>query len=851
MGSSGVDEAGHSSPLENSESDFCEILSEKEIKQRQGKIIECKGINDDTKRAIRANLESWEEAKSKMSSQQTDASKRKFSGDPDTSASSSRAVKSRKINVHWMAEFPWLRVAGQEQYCEWCSLGTGKMVIVNAAKKKTLLAQHQKSSKHNHFMIFSKSEKTFKVNNDTQTKVKQSLQNPTSKIKRQKCFQLTSILSHITQHGSVHGFENNVRRLMAWLPESDHGLLSKEHSSRHSIWEMVDALDKVLKEKIRELISQSSFIALTIDASTDNSTIDQMDVEMQVWRGGRVLHLFLFMAPMKERTKAHDQAELVFEGLKEFTGLSREDLARKVVSIAADGCSTMQGRKNGVLAKMMKSLPFLLPMSCAAHRANLACEVISKNKSFAEICQLVQDVRNFVCDSPLRMRNLDVSFEEVGLKPKKIERIIDVRWMPVDSSFRSFCYGLPAILRYFRKESAVNVKAGELFRRLSDFTTLWEIFLYLPLLQTLGRMMKKFQQKDIFFQDMQTILEDASRNIKENYLEEKSAFKTFDFEMLFREEDLSRSYMNGNPFTVGKNDMGEWYCYFHTMEDKYVLNFDRYDREVSQILANERSKGQVRAASMLDLLNEDMNVDLELAKLPPKDWEFPNKANEKFMKVLTRAVDLTEKTARDFLLALEARFPSDKILDACKILSPTSYVEEQSSAERTDSLKDVKRKEYLHRIDVLLDLFGKPKDNIEPPIDRHQVNFEMRDFLEIVKVRSEAFMKSCCGEKSGPIKFLNYLLQNGLLESRCPELVKLCQLILTIPFTTVENERRFAHMNLTKTKTRTRLDSKHLNSCLRLKYIPCELWDDSKIYNEVILPAFEAWNSMLRRCAVE
>ncbi|WPT11448.1 hypothetical protein PSENEW3n2_00000886 [Picochlorum sp. SENEW3] len=287
------------------------------------------------------------------------------------------------------------------------------------------------------------------------------------------------------------------------------------------------------------------------------------------------------------------------------------------------------------------------------------------------------------------------------------------------------------------------------------------------------------------------------------------------------------------------------------MEDKYVLNFDRYDREVSQILANERSKGQVRAASMLDLLNEDMDVDLELAKLPPKDWEFPNKANEKFMKVLTRAVDLTEKTARDFLSALEARFPSDKILDACKILSPASYVEEQPSAERTDSLKDVKRKEYLHRIDVLLELFGKAKDNIEPPIDRHQVNFEMRDFLEIVKVRSEAFINSCCGEKSGPIKFLNYLLQNGLLESKCPELVKLCQLILTIPFTTVENERRFAHMNLTKTKTRTRLDSKHLNSCLRLKYIPCELWEDSKIYNEVILPAFEAWNSMLRRCAVE
>lgn len=145
MESSGDEEAGYSSPLENIESYFCEILSEKEIKQRQGKIIECQGIYNDTKRTILANLETWEEAKSTVSSQQTDTSKRKFSGDPDTRASSSRVVKSRKNDIHWVAEFPWLRVAGQEQYCEWCSLGTGKMVIVNAANKKTLLNQHKKS----------------------------------------------------------------------------------------------------------------------------------------------------------------------------------------------------------------------------------------------------------------------------------------------------------------------------------------------------------------------------------------------------------------------------------------------------------------------------------------------------------------------------------------------------------------------------------------------------------------------------------------------------------------------------------------------------------------------------------
>lgn len=49
--------------------------------------------------------------------------------------------------------------------------------------------------------------------------------------------------------------------------------------------------------------------------------------------------------------------------------------------------------------------------------------------------------------------------------------------------------------------------------------------------------------------------------------------------------------------------------------------------------------------------------------------------------------------------------------------------------------------------------------------------------------------------------------------------VRLCQLILTIPPTTVESERRFTYMHLIKTKKRTKLVMNHLNLQYQLSAI--------------------------------
>ena len=57
------------------------------------------------------------------------------------------------------------------------------------------------------------------------------------------------------------------------------------------------------------------------------------------------------------------------------------------------------------------------------------------------------------------------------------------------------------------------------------------------------------------------------------------------------------------------------------------------------------------------------------------------------------------------------------------------------------------------------------------------------------------------------------------------EYVKLAELVLCQPTGSVENERRFSAMNNIKTPARNRLDTPHLNACMRVAASPHTLAD--------------------------
>lgn len=564
-----------------------------------------------------------------------------------------------------------------------------------------------------------------------------------------------------------------------------------------------------------------------------------MDVELRLWKDGKVLYLFLEMVKMGEEMKASKQAMLVLNVIKNYIGDCEKSLSCKVTSVGADGCSTMQGLRNGVLRHLRDAFPFMLPTSCAAHKANLACEVIDKVPSFKYLCNVVKDVRNYFSNSPKRTSKLKSACAEVDLKFKKIEKIIDVRWMPVSDAFHSFCKVLPGILHYLEGQKH-EPEAKRLFMELTDFTILWEIFLYLPLLDRLTAMMKNLQKKNLFFDDLEKIISETHERIQKDYVGDKafqSLFKVTFSNLFETHGPLFEVYKSVNPFTKHKDSNGNYTFYFKRHTRAYNLHFNRMIREEQKILELDTAKA--RATSMLDLLNDDPD-DLFQAKLPPLEWMLSTD-HDRFVDAIKRTADTVSDTAKAFLDALKERFPPNELLKAFSVLSPKLFL--QKDAE--DLL--------IHYTNVLAKQFGcvscpvGQKCSCSPPIQKYLLRREMEDFLMIGKRKSAEYLEREDINNEGPIHFLNFLLDRGVMQSTCPEYSKLLKLIITIPLTTVENERRFAHMNLTKTELRASLEEQHLNACLRIKHVPQEIWKIDEFYTNLCIPAYQEWSQTLKR----
>jgi hypothetical protein len=73
------------------------------------------------------------------------------------------------------------------------------------------------------------------------------------------------------------------------------------------------------------------------------------------------------------------------------------------------------------------------------------------------------------------------------------------------------------------------------------------------------------------------------------------------------------------------------------------------------------------------------------------------------------------------------------------------------------------------------------------------------------------------------------------------EFLRLVALCLSVPFDSVENERRFSAMNLTMTRLRNKLQEDHLNTCLRIAATSCT------VSNFSFWEAFTIWDQERQR----
>lgn len=183
--------------------------------------------------------------------------------------------------------------------------------------------------------------------------------------------------------------------------------------------ELLDSIYAVCLEIIRDELTQTQFIAIEADETTDCATLSQLIFVVRYELNGSINERFIsFVIP-----KGHDAdsvSEAIFGELKK---LKVDETPEKVIAQTYDGTSVMSGQYTGVQARVKAVYQNALFVHCYAHQLNLIIErSATQNKQVKIFFSNIEGFSSFFSQSTKRTAVLD------DVVKKRIPKSSSTRW---------------------------------------------------------------------------------------------------------------------------------------------------------------------------------------------------------------------------------------------------------------------------------------------------------------------------------------------------------------------------------------------------------------------------------------
>ncbi|GLC76604.1 hypothetical protein PLESTF_001804200 [Pleodorina starrii] len=274
-------------------------------------------------------------------------------GQSDGAWRKAQDLNPNKWQLSYSAAHPWAvcqpanASAGEVHdtvHCRVCSLGRKKPKVM-ACRSETL-KKHEASEGHKRAVERSKAEEASLALKQRKNATLEQLYAPgTTKAEMARLRQLT-YLFHLLSRGrpvldytaAEEAFE------VLRVPHFD-----RSHWSGTTGWQLAEALDGVLLDKIRELVQGACFVAISMDECVGIDKVSRLSLHVYIvdasWNR---VPLFLDVAHLRGTPNADNITELVLYTLSVKAGLGEEELPGKLVACSTDGASVMTGNHTGV-----------------------------------------------------------------------------------------------------------------------------------------------------------------------------------------------------------------------------------------------------------------------------------------------------------------------------------------------------------------------------------------------------------------------------------------------------------------------------------------------------------------------
>ena len=220
--------------------------------------------------------------------------------------------------------------------------------------------------------------------------------------------------------------------------------------------QFIQCIADSIRNDTQKLISNTKFMSVTMDGSTDVSGEEQESFYIRLSLAGRVYQRYLSVATPKTTT-----AQGIFDLLMIQLKTQGVDL-KKLIGFGSDGAATMMGSRSGVAIRLKEICPLLIAVHCLAHRLELCFRyAIKKCNLYDKVQTLLIGIYYLYKRSYKQKKTLKNAFLLRNMKPVLPPRVGGTRWLPhLCHAIEVFFYGYRAILTQLQNNSHESAKGG-------------------------------------------------------------------------------------------------------------------------------------------------------------------------------------------------------------------------------------------------------------------------------------------------------------------------------------------------------------------------------------------------------
>ncbi|GLC70953.1 hypothetical protein PLESTF_001054400 [Pleodorina starrii] len=584
----------------------------------------------------------------------------------------------------------------------------------------------------------------------------------------------------------------------------------RSHWSDTAGWQLAEAMDAVLSDKMKALVQGTRFVAISMDECVGIDKKSRLSLHVYVMDAGwNRAPLFIDLAHLRGTPDADSITQLVLDTLSVKAGLGEEELARKLVACSTDGASLMTGiHRDGVANQISCVAPFSCNTHCMAHRTNLAAAALEKAPVLKAVMGVIKKVQSYVSHSSTKrvielegVRELEGAGEEAGTDGHhRITRIeLDTRsWVCARQPVQSLLAGYKALLRLCFDEQETG-----LYKMLCDARLYLAMHALMPALVSLDVFSKLCQSRVLYAGELATALQNLKAQLCEMYTNPETRYTTVEFGE-YREL-----------LAVGK---------------VWVIDPDCADEE------EEDEEGAQQLGLMCgDRDFQPFTVDPSRRRRPytPLPLTPPRLA-----EAVTSVQQEVTAAVTELVSELESRFPPNELLEAMSLVY-SEYWERKPAAADFRAKLDVIKKAYCRKRTAAS---GK---QVPPLLDGQLLEEQAPSFIKVMNelakgqriqlVRKEAELQRQLSEMESndpasklarrkllgdtPTSRLWRIIRNGpaAMESSVSEFAALAQLVFMMLPGSVEYERRCSAMDYVRDPDPARnCLHEHLGLCVRM-----------------------------------